>query len=94
MSTSVAVVMGSERGIGQDIATRLVADGHRVIVADLPTVQDGIAESVATIEQAGGKATGAEVDLTDEESLSILVTTAAETGGKRNVCIANGRDAD
>ncbi|WP_166968987.1 SDR family NAD(P)-dependent oxidoreductase [Brevibacterium atlanticum] len=88
-STSVAVVTGSGRGIGQGIATRLGADGHHVIVADLPTMQDGVAETVDTIEKAGGKATGAEVDVTDEESLSRLVEVAVEAGGKLDVFVAN-----
>jgi meso-butanediol dehydrogenase/(S,S)-butanediol dehydrogenase/diacetyl reductase len=88
-STSVAVVTGSGRGIGQGIAQRLGADGHHVIVADLPTMQDGVAETVDTIEKAGGKATGAEVDVTDEESLSRLVEVAVEAGGKLDVFVAN-----
>lgn len=88
-SNSVAVVTGSAQGIGQGIAQRLGADGHHVVVADLPTMQDGVAATVATIESAGGKATGAEVDVTDEESLSRLVEVAVEAGGKLDVFVAN-----
>ncbi|WP_210604131.1 SDR family NAD(P)-dependent oxidoreductase [Brevibacterium oceani] len=88
-STSVAVVTGSGRGIGQGIATRLGADGHHVIVADLPSMQDGVTETVEAIEMAGGKATGAEVDVTDEDSLSSLVEAAVEAGGKLDVFVAN-----
>lgn len=88
-SNSVAVVTGSAQGIGQGIAQRLGADGHHVVVADLPTMQDGVAETVATIESAGGKATGAEVDVTDEDSLSRLVEVAVDAGGKLDVFVAN-----
>ncbi|WP_436326955.1 SDR family oxidoreductase [Brevibacterium sp. FAM 27836] len=88
-TNSVAVVTGSARGIGQGIAQRLGADGHHVIVADLPSMQDGVAETVGTIEKAGGKATGAEVDVTDEDSLSRLVEVAVEAGGKLDVFVAN-----
>ena len=88
-NNSVAVVTGSARGIGQGIAHRLGADGHHVIVADLPSMQDGVNETVAAIEKAGGKATGAEVDVTDEESLSRLVEVAVEAGGKLDVFVAN-----
>lgn len=88
-SNSVAVVTGSAQGIGQGIAQRLGADGHHVIVADLPSMQDGVAETVATIESAGGRATGAEVDVTDEDSLSRLVEVAVDAGGKLDVFVAN-----
>lgn len=88
-NNSVAVVTGSARGIGQGIAQRLGADGHHVIVADLPSIQDGVNETVAAIEKAGGKATAAEVDVTDEESLSRLVEVAVDAGGKLDVFVAN-----
>ena len=88
-SNSVAVVTGSARGIGQGIAQRLGADGHHVIVADLPSMQDGVNETVAAIEKAGGKATAAEVDVTDEESLSRLVEVAVDAGAKLDVFVAN-----
>ena len=88
-NNSVAVVTGSGRGIGQGIAQRLGADGHHVIVADLPSMQDGVNETVAAIEKAGGKATAAEVDVTDEESLSRLVEVAVDAGGKLDVFVAN-----
>ena len=88
-NNSVAVVTGSARGIGQGIAHRLGADGHHVIVADLPTMQDGVAETVKTIESAGGRATGAEVNVTDEDSLSRLVEVTVDAGGKLDVFVAN-----
>ncbi|MCS4594161.1 SDR family oxidoreductase [Brevibacterium sediminis] len=88
-NNSVAVVTGSARGIGQGIAQRLGADGHHVIVADLPSMQDGVAETVTTIESTGGRATGAEVDVTDEDSLSRLVEIAVDAGGKLDVFVAN-----
>ncbi|MCD1286132.1 MULTISPECIES: acetoin reductase [unclassified Brevibacterium] len=88
-SSSVAVVTGSARGIGQGIAERLGADGHHVIVADLPTMREGVDETVAAIEKAGGTATGTEVDVTDQASVEALVATAVEAGGKLDVFVAN-----
>ncbi|MGO2859977.1 MAG: SDR family oxidoreductase [Brevibacterium sp.] len=88
-SSSVAVVTGSARGIGQGIAARLGADGHHVIVADLPTMREGVDETVAAIEKAGGTATGTEADVTDQASVEALVATAVEAGGKLDVFVAN-----
>src|SRR5699024_7397900 len=60
-----------------------------VIVADLSSMKDEVAETVSTIQKAGGEATGAEVDVTDEESLGRLVETAVKAGGKLDVFVAN-----
>jgi NAD(P)-dependent dehydrogenase (short-subunit alcohol dehydrogenase family) len=51
----VAIVTGSGRGIGAEIARKLAGDGAAVVVNDL---DEGPAkETAAAIEAAGGKAT-------------------------------------
>ncbi|WP_029150874.1 acetoin reductase [Microbacterium indicum] len=88
-TTSVAVVTGAARGIGEAIAQRLGRDGHHVVVADLPQMKDQTDATAASIEQAGGKATSAVVDVTDQASVEALVGSAVEAGGHLDVFVAN-----
>ena len=54
MDGKVAIVTGSGRGIGKEIALRLVRDGAKVVIND---IDDAPAkETVAEIEKMGGKA--------------------------------------
>ena len=85
----VAVVTGAARGIGEAIAQRLGRDGLHVIVADLPSMQEGVASTVEAITSAGGAATAAETDVTEEASVAALVETAVEAGGHLDVFVAN-----
>jgi 3-oxoacyl-[acyl-carrier protein] reductase len=50
----VAIVTGSGRGIGREIALRLVRDGAKVVVNDIDEAP--AKETIAEIEKMGGKA--------------------------------------
>ena len=50
----VAIVTGSGRGIGREVALRLARDGAHVVVNDLD--DEPANETVALVEQLGGRA--------------------------------------
>jgi len=54
MDGKVAIVTGSGRGIGQEIAFRLVRDGAKVVINDIDEAP--AKETIAAIEKMGGKA--------------------------------------
>jgi meso-butanediol dehydrogenase / (S,S)-butanediol dehydrogenase / diacetyl reductase len=76
----VAVVTGGGSGIGRAAAMRFAREGAAVVVADV--VADN-AEAVAKeIEQAGGRAVGMGVDVTDPDQVRGMVDAAKrEFGG-------------
>jgi hypothetical protein len=84
----VAIVTGGGGGIGGAIAQRLVAEGARVVVADIDA---GSAEQVAaSINQPSpGTAVAAAGDVSDETFIQHLIDTAAGTFGPVDLYFAN-----
>jgi NAD(P)-dependent dehydrogenase (short-subunit alcohol dehydrogenase family) len=76
----VAAVTGGGQGIGEAIAARIAAEGASVVVADLNL---GSATQVArSIEQAGGQALACATDVSDPQSVVLMVQkTLARFGG-------------
>ena len=61
----VAIVTGSGRGIGQQVALRLARDGAAVVVNDLDDAP--AKETIALIEKAGGRAVACNGDVTAKD---------------------------
>ncbi|GAB2505717.1 SDR family NAD(P)-dependent oxidoreductase [Nocardia heshunensis] len=83
----VAIVSGSGRGIGREIALKLASEGARVVVNDLDA--DPAKETVAAIEAAGGQALSCIGSVTDEDFGERFVQTAVEGFGGLDIIVNN-----
>ena len=83
----VAIVTGSGRGIGQQIALRLARDGAKIVVNDLDEAP--AKETVAEIEKLGGKAVACNGDVTAADFGERIVATAVEAFGGCHIVVNN-----
>jgi 3-oxoacyl-[acyl-carrier protein] reductase len=87
MEQRIAVVTGAGGTIGSAISERLLADGHRVVLAD---VKPDAAEAVAArIDPTRGKTLVVTVDMTNEPSVRALIDGAVTWGGAVDVLVNN-----
>jgi NAD(P)-dependent dehydrogenase (short-subunit alcohol dehydrogenase family) len=83
----VALITGGASGIGRGCAEKLAAEGAVAVVTDL---QDGKgAETVATIEKAGGKAWYLHHDVTDEAAWEGVVAEIKTRHGRLDILVNN-----
>lgn len=87
INDGVAIVTGGASGIGRATARRFADEGARVVVADLDV--EGAEETVDLIESDGGEAMALEVDVTDEDDVSTLVSETVETYGPPDFAFNN-----
>ncbi len=81
----VAVVTGGARGIGAEIARRLARGGATVVCADVLDT----AEIVAEINDAGGRAEGRELNVTDLAGAAEGVKAVHQTHGRLDILVNN-----
>lgn len=82
----VAVITGAARGIGLGIATRLADQGMAVALLDRDAA--ALSESVAGLIQAGHRAMGVTVDLTDSAGVKAAFAHVEATMGSID-CLVN-----
>ena len=87
LDNKVAIVTGSGRGIGREIAFKLAADGAAVVVNDLDEAP--AKETVAAIEAAGGRAVACPGSVTDDGFAERFVQTAVDTFGGLDIIVNN-----
>lgn len=87
LNGKVAVVTGAASGIGKEIALTLSRAGAAVAIADLnPAGADAVARE---IEQAGGKAMGVAMDVTNEDAVNQGIDRVAAAYGSIDILISN-----
>jgi NAD(P)-dependent dehydrogenase (short-subunit alcohol dehydrogenase family) len=92
----VAVVTGSGRGIGREIALLLVKQGVSVVINDVGVSLDGKGEDggpamelVQEIQAMGGKAVASTASVSEWESARSIVLLAVETFGRLDYVVNN-----
>jgi len=95
LSGRVAIVTGASRGLGKDIALALATAGASVVVAARTDAEGdsripgSLSHTVGLIEAAGGIASAARCDVTNQDDIDATVASALETYGRLDVLVNN-----
>lgn len=85
LKDKVAIVTGAARGLGKGIALKLAKEGAKVVVADMGTTDDAVAE----IRNAGGTAVGFAVNVSVQEEVQNLIKFTIDTYGTLDIMVNN-----
>jgi 3-oxoacyl-[acyl-carrier protein] reductase len=87
LENKVAIVSGSGRGIGREIALKLASEGARLVINDLDA--EPAAQTVADIVAAGGSAIACIGSVTDSGFADRFVRTAVDHHGGLDIVVNN-----
>ena len=83
----VALISGSGRGIGREVALKLAGEGARAVVNDLDDAP--AEETISAIRALGGEAVACNGDVTAEGFAERFVGTAIDTWGGLDIIVNN-----
>ncbi|MEP4378628.1 MAG: glucose 1-dehydrogenase [Alphaproteobacteria bacterium] len=83
----VALVTGASYGLGAAVAESLARDGFDVAVTELDPAD--LAETLASIEAAGGQSLGVALDLRDDASITAATQAVLEHFGQIDLLVNN-----
>lgn len=84
----VALITGSSRGIGRELALSLAAQGASLVV-NYKSNAELAAEVVAAAEEGGGRGIAVQADMEDPEQIEALFAAAGERFGKLDYFVGN-----
>jgi 3-hydroxybutyrate dehydrogenase len=88
LKDKVCIITGGASGIGLQIAKRYIADGARVVIADLKL--DAAQKTANDLTKTGpGKAMAVEMNVTDEKQVNDGVARVVEEWGGVDVLVSN-----
>ena len=85
LTDRTVIVTGAATGIGQAFAIGCAAQGANVVIADMSPCD----ETVARVEEAGGKALAVKVDVADDASTRAMAQAALERFGRIDGLVNN-----
>jgi 3-hydroxybutyrate dehydrogenase len=87
LKDKVAVVTGAASGIGKEIATAYIAEGAKVVIADLN--QAGADATAAELGGPDKRAIGVAMDVTNEAQVDAGMAKAVDAFGRIDILVSN-----
>ena len=84
----VAIVTGGGTGVGRETSLQLAREGCAVVVNYSRSAQEA-AQTVETIQQAGGQAQACQADVADDAQVRAMVDTATDEFGRLDILVNN-----